>query len=82
MTTSNGRSITAPQLEGAVWKKSSYSGNSNGQCVEVAALTATPFVGKRGVRDSKDPEGPALLFTPEAFNGFIAAVKRNEFDAP
>ncbi|MEU6482581.1 DUF397 domain-containing protein [Streptomyces sp. NPDC046887] len=80
MTTNSGRSLTAPQLEEAVWKKSSYSGNSNGQCVEVAALAATPFAGMRAIRDSKDPGGPALLFSGPAVAGFLADVRDGRFD--
>ncbi|GAA3039865.1 DUF397 domain-containing protein [Kitasatospora sp. NPDC127116] len=44
-----------------VWRKSSYS-NGDGDCVEVAEGIA----GMVPVRDSKDPHGPALRFTPEA----------------
>ncbi|TQF04456.1 DUF397 domain-containing protein [Kitasatospora acidiphila] len=54
--------------------KSSYSGNG-GQCVEVAAN----IPGAVPVRDSKDPEGPALTFTPEGFAAFVAGVKDSEF---
>ncbi len=32
------------------------------------------------VRDSKDPHGPALLFSPEAFTGFINDVNERKFD--
>ncbi|MBA0053411.1 DUF397 domain-containing protein [Streptomyces sp. AJS327] len=74
----NGRVLMAPEFGGAVWKKSSHSGDSQGQCVECADVTQTHA--SIAVRDSKDPEGPALLFTPEAFSGFIAAVNRNGFD--
>ncbi|MFC5664457.1 DUF397 domain-containing protein [Kitasatospora misakiensis] len=56
------------------WFKSSYS-NNGGACVEVAANVpdAVP------VRDSKDPHGPALAFSPTAFGAFVAAVKAGEF---
>lgn len=58
------------------WRKSSYSGNNGGNCIEVAtAPTAVP------VRDSKDPDGPQLTFTPTAWDAFVAAVKREEFPA-
>ncbi|MEV0849382.1 DUF397 domain-containing protein [Streptomyces sp. NPDC049954] len=77
MTTNN---LTAPQLRGAVWRKSSYSGGSEGQCVEVADLTAAPFAGRRGIRDSKSPEGPALLIPGDAFAHFVTAVKASELD--
>ncbi|MFJ2819355.1 MULTISPECIES: DUF397 domain-containing protein [unclassified Streptomyces] len=76
MTTNN---LTASEFRGAVWRKSSYSGGSESQCVEVADLTATPFVGQRGIRDSKNPEGPVLLTTKGSFANFMTAVKAGEF---
>ncbi|MFF5019474.1 DUF397 domain-containing protein [Streptomyces sp. NPDC001165] len=78
MTTKHGRAHMAPQFEGAVWKKSSYSGGSEGQCVECADVTRTHS--GIAVRDSKAPEGSALLFTCQAFRGFIKAMGRGEFD--
>lgn len=64
----------SPDLTGAVWSKSSYSGGSEGQCVGVANVIST----YRGIaiRDSKDPTGPALLFAPDAFNRFVASSRR------
>ncbi|GAA3749867.1 DUF397 domain-containing protein [Streptomyces tremellae] len=56
---------------GPAWVKSSYSGTNN-NCVEVAVLPR----GGRAVRDSKDPQGPALAFAPGAFDAFIGAVVR------
>jgi len=54
-----------------VWRKSSYSGTSGGNCVEVArALPAAV-----AVRDSKDPEGPKLIFTVADWTAFTAAVR-------
>lgn len=58
-------SNTAP----LAWFKSSYSGGE-GQCVEVAATPGTIHV-----RDSKDPDGPQLTITPEAFAGLVAFAK-------
>ncbi len=55
------------------WRKSSHSGN--GQCVEVA----TPRQGV-AVRDSKDPLGPSLSFTAEAWAAFIADVSNESFN--
>ncbi|MQS17894.1 DUF397 domain-containing protein [Streptomyces kaniharaensis] len=67
--------ITAPELAGvADWFKSSYSGGSGNNCVEVADLTATRFEAV-AIRDSKDPAGPALLVTPEAFAGLVAFAR-------
>lgn len=57
------------------WRKSSYSGPSGGECIEVhdGHPSAVP------VRDSKDPDGPALTFTAEAWNAFVVAVRAGEF---
>ena len=49
------------------WQKSSYSGSEGGNCVEVAS-----HPGAIHVRDSKDPEGPALTFDPAAWSAFTA----------
>ncbi|OUC99192.1 DUF397 domain-containing protein [Streptosporangium minutum] len=63
-------------LSAAVWRKSSLSGDDGGQCVEVA----DNLPGVVGVRDSKDPEGPALLFTPAEWRTFVGGVKSGAFD--
>lgn len=60
----------------AVWRKSSFSNGNGGNCVEVADLDR----GHRAVRDSKDPHGPALRFTPEEWAAFTAGVRDGEFD--
>lgn len=52
------------------WRKSSYSGGSQGECLEVAdGYMGVP------VRDSKDPHGPALVFPADGWSSFVAAVK-------
>jgi hypothetical protein len=54
-----------------VWRKSSYSGGNGGNCVEVArALPAAV-----AVRDSKDPDGPKLIFTPADWAAFTTAIR-------
>lgn len=63
-------------LSGAGWRKSSYSGGNGGNCVEVADLDH----GARAVRDSKDRNGPALIFTPAEWAAFTAGVRDGEFD--
>ena len=62
-------------VEVGVWRKASYS-TSNSNCVEVAG--AADGAGRRAVclvRDSKDPGGSRLLFSPGAWNLFVATVK-------
>ncbi len=63
-------------LSTAVWRKSSRSSGNGGQCVEVAAN----LPGVIAVRDSKNPDGPKLLFTPAEWQAFIGGVKDGEFD--
>jgi hypothetical protein len=57
------------------WIKSSHSGG-NGACVEVAS----PAVASVAVRDSKDPNGPTLGFSPESWAAFVSEVSRGAFD--
>jgi hypothetical protein len=57
------------------WRKSSYSGNGN--CVEVA------FVDHHvAVRDSKNRNGPVILFTPDEWSTFLRGACDGEFDLP
>ncbi|RKS76388.1 uncharacterized protein DUF397 [Actinomadura pelletieri DSM 43383] len=65
---------SALNLIGASWRKSSYSGDANNTCVEVA--TNLPAV--VAVRDSTNPTGPALLFTPATWRTFTDKLKRDE----
>ncbi len=60
-------------LTGAIWRKSTRS-NNGGACVEVA-LNLPGIV---AIRDSKDPHGPALVFSPEAWRDFTAALRSGE----
>ncbi|MET8259024.1 DUF397 domain-containing protein [Micromonospora sp. NPDC005205] len=57
-------------LTGATWRKSTKS-SDQGNCVEVADNLA----GVVGVRDSKDIEGPALVFGPAQWQDFVAGVR-------
>ncbi|MFE2497442.1 DUF397 domain-containing protein [Streptomyces scopuliridis] len=61
----------------AAWRKSSYSNNGDGACVEVSDghPAAVP------VRDSKNPHGPAILFPTHHWSTFVTAVKHNELPA-
>ncbi|MFI5490968.1 DUF397 domain-containing protein [Actinoplanes sp. NPDC051859] len=62
-------------LSRSKWRKSTRSG-STGDCVEVA----DDLSGVVAVRDSKDPAGPALVFTPEVWSSFVGGAKGGEFD--
>ncbi|WP_063042289.1 MULTISPECIES: DUF397 domain-containing protein [Nocardia] len=64
-------------LSGARWFKSTKSGGGR-DCVEAAHLDQ----GFVGVRDSKNPTGPALVFTPGEWDAFLAGAKDGEFDRP
>ncbi|MET8628135.1 DUF397 domain-containing protein [Kitasatospora sp. NPDC004669] len=57
------------------WRKSNHSNNNGGARVEVD--DAHP--GR--VRDSKDPDGPRLNFSPTTWQSFVTAVRTGEFDA-
>jgi hypothetical protein len=76
-------------LTGALWRKSSRSSNNQGNCVEVAAwrkssrssnnqgacVEIAPLPGVVAVRDSKNPDGPALTFTHAAWRTFTNTLK-------
>ncbi|WP_335971984.1 DUF397 domain-containing protein [Streptomyces sp. CA2R106] len=67
---------TTVDLSAAVWRKSSYSNGSDpDSCIEVA----DGYTGIVPVRDSKDPQGPALTFTDAAWTSFVTAVRADEF---
>ncbi|WP_254897814.1 DUF397 domain-containing protein [Kitasatospora sp. NA04385] len=55
------------------WVKSSYSNDDGGACIEVD--TNHPGT----VRDSKDPAGPRLRFTPAAWAAFVSSAAAGEF---
>ncbi|MGW2420847.1 DUF397 domain-containing protein [Streptomyces sp. NPDC001709] len=55
------------------WLRSSYSTGAN-NCVETARPSSGPGAGALAVRDSKAPDGPALLFSTESWTGFITAI--------
>ncbi len=63
-----------PDLCAASWFKSSFSDNG-GECVEITA----DFPGIVPVRDSKDPSGPALVFSADAWAAFATGVARGDF---
>jgi hypothetical protein len=57
------------------WVKSHYSSPS-GNCVEVAALAD----GAIAVRNSRDPEGPALVYTRAEIDAFVRGAAAGDFD--
>ncbi|MET9367757.1 DUF397 domain-containing protein [Streptomyces griseoflavus] len=54
-----------------MWRKSSYSNQEGGDCVEVAG----GFPAVVPVRDSKAPHGPALCFEAPSWAAFIGGLK-------
>jgi Domain of unknown function (DUF397) len=65
--------VPAQQLDGAQWHKSTFSGQH--ACVEVAILDG----GEVAVRHSRQPAGPALVFTPEEWSAFLQGAWHGEF---
>ncbi|MGC4805262.1 DUF397 domain-containing protein [Micromonospora sp. DT233] len=59
-------------LSEAHWRKSTRSGSNGGECVEVADNLPNIIA----IRDSKDPDGPALTFGPAAWSAFVGAILR------
>jgi hypothetical protein len=57
-------------VTGVRWRKSSYSGDNGGDCVEVGAASLAV-----AVRDSKDPDGPLLAFPTDIWKAFAEQVK-------
>ena len=77
MDTERSRKITLSEAERAslTWLKAQSSG-ANGQCVEIASTAH-----KVAIRDSKDPDGPILVYTPGEFKAFLDGARSGEFDS-
>ena len=73
-TTYNG--MRASELRSARWRKSSFSGNGNNNCVEMTRLAT----GEVAVRNSRDPDGPTLIYTRAEVEALIRGVRNGEFD--
>lgn len=67
--------MAASELPGVFWRKSSYSGPQGGNCVEVANLAD----GQVAMRNSRHPDGPALIFTAAEWDAFVGGAKDGEF---
>ncbi|MER7464082.1 DUF397 domain-containing protein [Streptomyces sp. NPDC097981] len=67
--------MAAAELDGVTWQKSRHS-NSQGSCVEFAKLPG----GAVAMRNSRFPEGPALVYTPAEIEALLLGVKDGEFD--
>ena len=67
--------MKAGELGSVEWRKSSAS-NPSGNCVEAAALPD----GSVAVRNSREPDGPALVYTRSEIAAFLAGVRNGEFD--
>lgn len=59
----------------AAWRKSSYTSQEGGTCVELADLETAV-----GVRDSTDPEGPVLQFGRPAVAALVGRIKNGQLD--
>ena len=68
--------VPAGELPPARWRKSRAS-NPTGSCVELAELPD----GAIAVRNSRDKQGLALIYSRVAIATFLAAMKDGEFDA-
>jgi hypothetical protein len=73
MQVTNG--TVAGDLGSVKWRKSSAS-NPSGNCVELAALSD----GRVAVRNSRQPDGPALVYTRGEVAAFLVGVRNGEFD--
>ncbi|WP_405916487.1 MULTISPECIES: DUF397 domain-containing protein [unclassified Streptomyces] len=67
--------MAATELDGVAWQKSRHS-NSQGSCVEFARLPG----GDVAVRNSRFPEGPALVYTRAEIEAMLLGIKDGEFD--
>ncbi|GII75891.1 hypothetical protein Sru01_08730 [Sphaerisporangium rufum] len=67
--------MPATSLTGVAWRKSAHS-NSQGNCVELAKLPD----GGVAVRNSRFPDGPALIYTRDEIKALVLGVKDGEFD--
>jgi hypothetical protein len=67
--------VEVASLDTVSWRKSSRSGSSGDVCVEVANLDIAV-----GVRDSKNPEGPKLVFSCSEWSAFAERIRSGRLD--
>jgi hypothetical protein len=67
--------MPASQLRGIAWVKSRQSGPTGGNCVEVAFLPG----GEVAMRNSRHPDGPALIFTAAEWDAFLGGAAEGDF---
>jgi Domain of unknown function (DUF397) len=67
--------VPAGDLPGARWRKSGRS-SAQGNCVELARLAGAEVA----IRNSRHPQGPALIFTDAELDAFLEGVKDGDFD--
>lgn len=67
--------ISAAQLTGVAWRKSQRS-NSQGACVELARLDSATVA----MRNSRDPQGTALIYPASAVRAMVSALRAGEFN--
>jgi len=67
--------VQASRLRSARWRKSRHS-NPSGDCVEAAKLPT----GNVAIRNSRDPDGPALIFTPSEWEALVMGARDGDFD--
>jgi hypothetical protein len=67
--------LSTSEREDLAWLKA-RSSTANGQCVEIASAA-----GNIAIRDSKDPDGPVLVYTTSEFRAFLDGARNGEFDA-
>jgi hypothetical protein len=72
-----GNGVAASSISGVLWVKSSASNPQGGNCVEFAELSS----GEVAVRNSRFPDGPALVFTRPEIAALLVGVRQGEFDA-
>ncbi|MDH6579793.1 DUF397 domain-containing protein [Kitasatospora sp. MAP5-34] len=68
--------MTMSEIAARGWYKSSYSAQAN-DCVETGHIVA----GGMAVRDSKNPDGPTLVFPAGTWSAFVARVRAGDFPA-